>query len=218
MQSGSEMRCERMKRYRVLQCRSDATSGSDVDWSAAELLTDFSFPWAETVPPHTEFRALWNEDRLVFRFECTDEDIVLGTGENSTERVLGSDRAEIFLATDLTLQSYFGFEMAPSGEVHAYRAKHYRQFDREWSCDGFEFSAQREARRYFIEGSISMRALRELNILKPDAREFFAGVYRAEFTRKPDGSAHQGWMAWINPNTERPDFHVPESFGVFELV
>jgi hypothetical protein len=207
-----------MKRYRVRQCRNTANAASDLDWSAAELLADFSFPWEDTAPPHTEFRALWNDERFYFHFDCIDEDIVLGTGDTSTERVLGSDRAEIFLATDLTLQTYFGFEMAPSGEVHAYRAQHYRKFDRAWSCDGFEFSAKREERRYTIQGSVTMRALRELNILKPDAREFFAGVYRAEFSRKPDDSTHQGWMAWVNPNTERPDFHVPESFGVFELV
>lgn len=217
MQIRPKMRCEWMKRYRVRQC-SNATVPTDLDWSGAELLTDFSFPWEDTPPPHTEFRALWNDDRFFFHFDCTDEDIVLAPGEASAERVLGSDRAEIFLATDLSLQSYFGFEMAPSAEVHAYRAKHYRQFDRAWSCDGFEFTAQHAGRRYTVQGSITMHALRELKILKPNAREFFAGVYRAEFSRTADGSTHQGWMAWVNPNTERPDFHVPESFGVFELV
>jgi hypothetical protein len=63
-----------------------------------------------------------------------------------------------------------------------------------------------------------MEVLRALHVLKPGAREFLAGVYRAEFSHNADGSIHQGWMPWVNPHTERPDFHVPSSFGVFELV
>lgn len=205
-----------MKRYRVR--RTTASPGAPPDWTTAELLNDFSFPWEERTIPFTEFRALWNDERLFFRFDCVDDDLVLGAAGTSMDRVLGSDRAEIFLAPDLSLNPYFGFEMEPRGEVLDYSARHYRQFDQEWSCDGFGFSAQLEERRYTVEGSITMQALRDLNLLKPDVRELFAGVYRAEFSRKEDGSIHQGWMAWVDPHTERPDFHVPSSFGVFELV
>jgi hypothetical protein len=134
------------------------------------------------------------------------------------QRVLDSDRVEIFLTPDLSLSPYYGFEMAPSGEVLAYRARHYRQFDRDWSSDGLQFSGRLGERGYTVQGTIAMETLRTLNILKPGARELYAGVYRAEFSRNPDGSIHQGWMPWVNPRTERADFHVPESFGTFELV
>jgi hypothetical protein len=53
--------------------------------------------------------------------------------------------------------------------------------------------------------------------LKAGTREFFAGVYRAEFSRKPRGDVHFGWMSWVDPQTPKPDFHVASSFGVFEL-
>ena len=205
-----------MKRYRVRH--TNVSAGTTLDWSAAELLTDFSFPWEETAPPSTEFRALWSDTHLHFRFDCIDDDLVLGAGDTSMQRVLGSDRVEIFLTPDLTLNPYFGFEMEPRGEVLAYRARHYREFERDWSCDGFEFAGQVEGRHYTVQGSIALEALGSLHVLKPGAREFFAGVYRAEFSRRPDGSIHQGWMPWVNPHTERPDFHVPSSFGTFELV
>jgi hypothetical protein len=205
-----------MKRYRVHQIKT--TRPGDLDWSAAELLTDFTFPWEETPPPFTEFRALWDEQHLHFRFDCADEDLVLGDSDTSRQRVLDSDRVEIFLTPELALNPYYGFEMAPSGEVLAYRARHYRQFDRDWTCDGLEFSARCEERRYTVEGTFAMETLRALEVLKPGARELFAGVYRAEFSRNPDRSIHQGWMPWVNPHTERPDFHVPQSFGVFELA
>jgi hypothetical protein len=205
-----------MKRYLVRKASID--HGAVPDWSAAELLTDFTFPWEDSVAPDTEFRALWDEERVHFRFDCVDDDLVLGEGSTLEERVLGSDRAEIFLATDLELNPYFGFEMSPSGEVLAYRARHYRQFEREWSCEGFECDARVRERGYVVQGSIALETLRELKVLKAGAREFFAGVYRAEFSRRPDGTVHQGWMPWVNPGTAKADFHVPESFGVFEMV
>ena len=78
--------------------------------------------------------------------------------------------------------------------------------------------AQIEGNRYSVTGSLPLDTLRDLNVLKPDSREIIAGIYRAEFHRKPDGSIHSGWMPWVNPNTEKPDFHVPASFGVLQLV
>jgi hypothetical protein len=58
-----------MKRYSVR-----ATRGG-LDWSRASLLTDFSFPWEATPAPGTEFRALWDEARFYFRFDCVDQDL-----------------------------------------------------------------------------------------------------------------------------------------------
>lgn len=210
------MRLGRMKRYHVQ--RTQGIPSSAPDWSAAECLTDFCFPWEQREVPSTEFRALWDEERLHFLFDCVDEDLVLGAGGTSDQRVLGSDRVEIFLTPDLTLTPYYCFEMEPRGEVLAYRAQFHRQFDRGWSPEGFAHEAKIEGIRYSVQGSITLEALRAWNVLKPDAREFHAGVYRAEFRHNADRSVHSGWMPWVDPRTERPDFHVPGSFGVFELV
>lgn len=204
-----------MKRYTVHQI--PAAHGPVTDWSAAALLTDFTFPWESSPAPHTEFRALWDAQRLHFRFDCEDADLVLGAGDTSEERVLGSDRVEIFLAPELTLDPYFCYEMEPRGEVLANRARHHRQFERGWSCEGFQFTGRITERGYSVQGSLALDTLRALNVLKAGAHEFFAGVYRAEFSHKADGSVHQGWMPWVNPHTARPDFHVPSSFGVFVL-
>ncbi len=196
----------------------DSASSGDVDWTLADSLSDFSFPWEAPPPPRTEFRALWTGDKLLFRFDCVDDDLVLGSGSDSAERVLGSDRVEIFLAPDLTLTPSYGFEMEPRGEVLADQGRYYRQFDWNWSCHGFEFTGHISPPGYIVTGSIPLDALRAMDVLKPGAREFHAGVYRAEFSHRPDGSVHQGWMPWVNPRTAKPDFHVPESFGVFELA
>ena len=48
-----------MKRYLV---RSTAHPES-LDWSTANGLVDFTFPWEERPAPHTEFRALWSDSQ-----------------------------------------------------------------------------------------------------------------------------------------------------------
>lgn len=189
-----------------------------LDWNHAVQLTDFTFPWDSTPPPHTCFRALWNEENLLFRFDCVDEDLVLGEGDTLKDRVLGSDRVEIFCAPDLSLDPYYAFEISPLGEILAYRARHYRQYDWEWTCPELEVKAKIDGKNYQVQGTLPMAVLRHLNILKPGATEFYTGVFRAEFSRRKDGSIHSGWMPWVNSQTERPDFHVPTAFGVFELV
>ena len=199
-----------MKRYPVHAAKA-------VDWSLAACLSDFSFPWESTAPAPTEFRALWTPERLHFRFDCVDEDLVLGAGLSEKERVLGSDRVELFVAPDLGLASYFCLEMAPSGEKYGYRARTYRQFDDTFQWPGLELSARIVGARYSVEGSLPLASLRELGVLKAGGRELFAGVYRAEFSRRANEGVHFGWMSWIDPETEKPDFHVPSSFGVLEL-
>jgi hypothetical protein len=202
-----------MKHYHVHR-----TTESDPNWFTAELLTDFTFPWESRTAPLTEFRALWDDERLHFRFDCVDDDLVLPDGPTAKERVLGSDRVEIFFAPDLSLKPYFCLEMSPRGDVLAYKAGFYRQMDWNWQCDGLQLAAHIEGNHYSATGSLPFDTLRDLNVLKPGSREFFAGIYRAEFSHKPDGTIHSGWMPWVNPHTERPDFHVPASFGVLELV
>jgi hypothetical protein len=200
-----------MKRYSV-----HAASGG-VDWSRAVCLSDFRFPWETTAPPATEFRALHTPERLCFRFDCVDEDLVLGTGASEKERVLGSDRVEIFVTPDLGLNPYFCLEIAPNGDTYGYRARTYREFDDDFQWQGLELSCRIAGTRYTVEGSVPLATLREWGVLEPGAHQLLAGVYRAEFSRLPDGGVNRGWMSWLDPKTVKPDFHVPSSFGTFEL-
>lgn len=184
----------------------------------AEPLTDFTFPWEERPAPLTEFRALWDDTHFHFRFDCVDEDLVLPDAHTVKDRVLGSDRVEIFFAADLSLKPYYCLEMSPRGDVLAYEASFYREMNWAWQCAGLQLTTHIEGDRYAVTGSLPLDTLRALNVLKPGSNEFFAGLYRAEFHSRPDGTVHTGWMPWVNPQTERPDFHVPASFGILELV
>jgi Carbohydrate family 9 binding domain-like len=193
-------------------------SAMSMDWEAADCLRDFSLPWDAMPAPGTEFRALWSPTHLHFRFDCIDPDIVLGQGETLLDQVLDSDRVELFFAPDLSLKPYYCFEIDPRGQNAAYKAVHYRQMERNFTGHDMVVSPTLMADGYSVAGSISLDCLRRLGVLKPEASTMHVGVYRAEFSRLPDGSLHRGWMPWVNPQTAKPDFHVPESFGCFELV
>ena len=201
-----------MKTYAVRR-----SSGSKLDWSSASLLSDFTFPWEASAVPFTEFRALHDEQWLHFRFDCIDDDLVLAEGADARARVEGSDRVELFVTPSLALDPYYCMEIDPRAQVHDYRCRSYRQFEWDWRFPGLSAKAGIEGNRYWVEGQLPLDSLRALDVLKPGAREFYAGVYRAEFSRRPDGSVHFGWLPWVDPHTEKPDFHVPESFGRFEL-
>ena len=202
-----------MQRYHVLR-----SAASVPDWSTANSLNSFAFSWEDRNAPHTEFRALWDDMHLHFRFDCLDDDLVLPDGPTAKDRVLGSDRVEIFLAPDLSLKPYYCLEMSPHGDVLAYEANFYREINWNWICAGLQIHALIDNNRYTVSGGIPLDTLRATNVLKHDSCEIFAGLYRADFHRKHDGTIHSGWMPWVNPKTERPDFHVPGSFGVLELM
>lgn len=181
------------------------------------LLDDFTFPWLDRPTPRTEFRAVWNHDRLAFAFDVDDDDIVLPEADDPGEGALGSDRCEIFVAPNAELtKPYYGAEMDPSGRVFDYRAKYHREFDPAWSFATLEFSGAIREGGYAVTGSLALEELRDLGCLVDGG--MIAGVYRAEFSHGEGGAVDENWIAWVDPGGETPDFHVPGSFGRFRFL
>jgi len=208
------------KIYRV--ARSSEEPGDDV-WKGAEELTDFVFPWLAHDAPRTSFRARWTaaDERLHFRFEVIDDDIVLGEGDDAKQQVIGSDRVELFFAVDAELSRYYSLEMDPRGVVLDYAGKFHRQMDWDWSIDDLELDTDIQEDGYSVEGSISLVELDQLGCVHRDedgGRYLIAGAYRAEFHRGADGTVIEDWISWVDPKVDTPDFHIPSSFGRFILA
>ena len=205
---------EQAKVYRVVASSEEG---------AGEELSDFAFPWLEREAPSTKLRMRWTPDdqRLHFVFDVIDDDIVLGEGEDSKIQVIGSDRVELFFSTDAQLSRYYALEMDPRGVALDYAAKFHREMDWEWSIDDLELDTEMRADGYSVAGSLSLLELTNLGCMHTDsegAKYLIAGAYRAEFHRDQEGTVIEDWIAWVDPRTPTPDFHVPSSFGKFLLV
>lgn len=195
--------------------------GQDATWQLAETLTDFSFPWNEQVAPATQFRALWDAQQFYFRFDVTDSDVVLGDGADAMQKVIGSDRVEIFFSTGPQLDPYYCVEIDPRGEVLDYQARFHRQMDWQWTCEGLQVATSLNDQGYIVEGQLLLSTFRKLGCVHQDAsgEYLIAGLYRAEFSSPTatGGPVIEDWMSWIDPQVALPDFHVPSSFGTIRL-
>lgn len=187
------------------------------DRTEATWLTEFSFPWLDCEVPETRFRAWRNADDLCFEFQVRDDDLVLDESPEDDDKVLGSDRVELFFSPtpDLSLP-YYGFEMDPRGLVFDYEATYHRNFTSRWTLPSLHTNGTVTADGYCLEGSFPLDDLKQLGCFH--GSEIIAGVYRAEFSHNPDGSIEQNWISWIDPETEIADFHIPETFGRFVFV
>jgi len=193
--------------------------GNDHAWAEAVVLDDFSFPWSDRPVPNTVFRGLQNDQKFYFQFDVSDEDLVLAECVSSKDRVLGSDRVEIFISTGPELSPYYGLEMDPRAGVLSYRARFHHEFDWDWTCDGLRVRASMNDAGYLVEGSIPMKTLERLRCIHEDrdGRYLFAGLFRGEFDHGNSGQIIRNWIAWVDPEVAQADFHVPSAFGKLRL-
>lgn len=197
--------------------------GVDAAWDLAQPLTEFTFPWRADEAPATEFRALWDREALYFRYVLEDKQLAIGT--DPQRAVLDSDRAEIFLAKDPQLSSYYTMEVDPKARVFSADAaydpvkKKRVKLDSSWSWPGLVTKASITEQGYVVEGKLPMATITKLALWQDDARsELLCALMRAEFTPGADNSLDMGWMTWVDPHTAKPNFHNPGTFGSCKLV
>ena len=192
--------------------------GSDAVWQTAQALTAFSFPWRDTPPPMTELRGLWDKDALYFRYHVTDTAQAIGM--DPERGALDSDRVEIFLAKDAQLSSYYTMEIDPKGQKYSARASYDMKLAKRVTLDDsfqwgtLQYATSHDEQGYTVEIKIPRAKISELDLWQDDAQsELLCALMRAEFTPQSDGSLDMGWMTWIDPNTAKPNFHNPDTFG-----
>jgi hypothetical protein len=184
----------------------------------AVVLKDFICPWSPEKPAGMTFRALWNDLRFYFRFDITSSKILTYTSTNNKMEVVDSDRVEIFFRSNNQLDPYYCLELDPLGRILDYKARYYREFEYGWQWPGEQLEVQTgfTPYGYFVEGSISLSSLKELDLLHNQVLE--AGLFRGECLKLPDPESTFNWMSWVKPESHRPDFHLPSAFGRIKLV
>ncbi len=207
-------------------------------WSRAAVAKDFVFPWKKDPAPATEFRALCDDEFLYFTFRVHDEDIVVLDKLRDEEDAVFEDRAEMYFVRDERMKDYYCIEVDSRGRAFDYRGAYYRRLDPKWNWPGLETKGSAIEQGYVVEGRMPLASLEGMGFprLRPGVK-IRCGLFRAEFSHDrsptpaaPRESIHtrgrhfdgpppvQEWMAWIDPRTEEPDFHVPTSVGWLEIV
>ena len=207
-------------------------------WQQAVREDGFAFPWKAAAAPATEFRALCDADNLYFMFRVEDADIVVLENLRDKQDIVLEDRVELFFARDDGMQDYYCLEIDPRGRTYDYQAVFYRKFNASWSCRGLKTQASLFPGGYVVEGSLPLATLADLGFpLRRPGNKIRVGLYRAEFSHDSSGrpaesgqSPHtlgrasagppplEEWISWVDPQTPKPDFHLPASLGWLEIV
>lgn len=195
--------------------------GSDPAWQEANLLTDFSYPWRDDEAPATHFRALWDEEYLYFLYRAIDPQIItkMDTAQSQELQAVNSDRVEIFFKANDEMNPYYSLEMDALGRVLDTEGRFYRQIDMDWHWPEGELTvmASMDEKGYCLEGKVSLRSLQQLGMMQAGSREIQAGLYRGEYLQDASGNRKVRWISWVRPDSEKPDFHIPSSFGLLVL-
>jgi uncharacterized protein (DUF362 family) len=189
-------------------------AGDEAAWARAKparFETDYS---GKATGIATEARFLWSPSGLYALF--TLEGAGLSTDRSqpiSAERVglYKEDCVEIFLSPDPAAPSrYYEIELGPYGhyfDIDVDRAA--KKSDTAWSSGAKIATAQdAAARKATIEVFIPAP---EITKVLASGKRLPLGLYRME------GKSPRSYLAWSPPKTPKPNFHVPEAFGVLVL-
>lgn len=186
----------------------------DATWAGATPVsfhTDYS---GKSAGIETTVRFLWQPGALFVLFELAGAGLhVDNSFPIAAERpkLYQEDCVELFLAPDPGRpHHYYEVELGPFGHFLDLEIDRVAKVSRvEWSS-GLEIKAARdpEKRTATIEARLSAPEL--VSALVPGARLPLA-LYRME------GRAPRSYLAWRPPRTSKPNFHVPEGFGVLAV-
>lgn len=193
-------------------------------WKDVKAITDFSNPWVEDKMPSTEFKAYHDDKNLYFAFDVVDPNVVVYDQTDHEWMVAREDRVELFMApgaidqanADGSYPKYMALEMDYKGRALSMLRDSQKNVDAKWDPSTLELKGERTDKGYVLEGQISLKELNDLGLIKDNTIQ--AGVYRAEFSIiEGKGKERADWITWVNPQTEKPNFHINSSFGKFVL-
>nr|WP_299389313.1 carbohydrate-binding family 9-like protein [Allomuricauda sp.] len=190
-------------------------------WENAHDLEAFVQPWGNAICPKMTFRALHDDNNLFLRYDVQDAEVLVYEAGGGKMEVTQSDRVEIFMACDPKLEQYYCLEIDPKGRVLDYQASFHRQFEYSWQWPDNQLSIETsiEQEKYTVQVAIGKNSLKQLGLLA--GNRMLAGIYLGHCQSLPNAdntASILNWITWIDPQLEHPDFHVPGTFGVLELV
>jgi hypothetical protein len=194
------------------------TDPNSAFWRPAPAVFADRDSFGNPVPGHrTEIRSRWTANNLYFLFICPYEHLNLKPDPRTnieTNELWHWDVAEAFIGSDFqNIRHYKEFEVSPQGEwvdLDIDLTKPHHESGWTWNS-GFTVAARIDATRkiWYACMRIPYKAI--------DTRPARAGnTLRLNLYRSQGPKAQHAAIAW--QPTHQPSFHVPEAFGILELV
>ncbi|MDE2807972.1 MAG: carbohydrate-binding family 9-like protein [Gemmatimonadota bacterium] len=187
-------------------------------WEAAEVIDEFVFPWwTEGAKDRTEARLLWDDAHLYAAFTAHDPHIS-ATLIGRDSPVSRDDCVEVFIAPDTSqVTNYFNFEFNALGTILDRSPRDDRSSS--WNGEGVQVAID-------IRGTLNQETDQDTLWTTEIALPFavFApyapnlppttgDAWRLNLYRT-GGAVNLQYITWSNTLTPKPQFHVPERFGV----
>ncbi len=170
---------------------------------------------SESHPP-ASFRVCWTDTHLCAAFRVTEENLRC-TYTRRDDPLYDEDVVELFIAPDPENPCrYFELEFNARGTIFDAKVVHPTadgsgrpMVDKSWDCPGLAVKARTGTKFWEVEIEIPFAGL-EIPVPTPGTRWRF-NAYRIDYG-PPDH-----YLAWSPTRTPRPNFHVPDRFGVLEF-
>ena len=208
--------------YQVNKTRTETITvdgKKETAWDNAVVLENFRYPWRETIPPQTTFRALHSPTHLYLIYEVEDLEIITPDEGLGEQDVVQSDRVEIFFKAADNAAPYYALELDALGRILDTKGHfdHPVDFGWQWPQGHLDVQATATTEGYVVEVGISKASLKQLALWTEEDDQIHAGVYRGEYVQINQPKPQVKWISWIDPQTPNPKFHTPSSFGQFIL-
>jgi hypothetical protein len=207
-----------------------ATSSEAIEDVAIDTNPVSSF-WSQTVPIYadrdkndrvlpgyrTEIRSRWTAKNLYFLFSCPYQELFLRPNPSTTtetNKLWNWDVAEIFIGSDFkNIRRYKEFELSPQGEwldLDIDLTKLHHEEGWTWNSE-FQVAARidEQAQIWYGAMKIPWAAL-------DDTPPSVGKTLRVNFFRSQGPLSNRKEVAWQPTMSET--FHVPERFGLLQLV
>ena len=186
-------------------------------WDDIYPLNDFTSPWRDKKKSILIFKACYDHAFFYFQFEVACPTPLFLQVNNNREEVLQSERVELFFRSDSSMIPYCCLEIDVLGRVFDHKADHYRRFDYDWRWpSSINITSRMSESGYTIDGKLKLSDLNNLGLIKDNAIQ--VGLFRAHCEKIKSGIATFEWVTWVDPKKHKPDFHIPEVFGIIELA
>lgn len=187
-------------------------------WQAAPAVYAEVDNWGHVMPAYrTEIRSRWTENNLYLLFACPYEELYLKPSPNAAKETYGLwnwDVAELFIGSDFhNIRRYKEFEVSPQQEwvdldINLDLPDHTVGWT--WNS-GFQVAARIDPKTKIWYAGMRI-PFPALSTRPPVAGDNF----RANLFRSQGPPDRRKSIAWKAPMSDT--FHVPEKFGLLELV